>query len=73
LLDDPLETFGFAYNVSNGGGSRALIRAAYYSRDLGATQDYIVNLMHQINKYWVIPMPEDKLEKTIISQINRWF
>ncbi len=73
LLDDKLETFGFAFNAENGEGGRSLMRAAYYARDLHASHEYIVNLMHEINLYWSFPMDESKLEITVINQINRWF
>ncbi len=72
LLDDPLETFNWAFNASNGDGSRSMIRAALYAKDLGANQEYIINLMYKINEYWTSPMEESRLENTIISQIRRY-
>ncbi len=73
LLEDKMETFDFAYNAENGEGSRALIRAAHYAKDLGANHEYIIKLIQEINSYWVTSMSNDRLENTIISQINRWF
>jgi len=73
LLNDPLETFGFAFNAPMGRGGVSLMRAAYYARDLNADHAYIVNLIHQINAYWTYPMDESKLESTVLSQISRWF
>ena len=73
LLDDPLETFGFSFNAESGEGSRSLMRAAYYARDLGATHEYIKKLMLDINNYWSFPMEIDKMETTILNQISRWY
>ena len=73
LLDDKLETYAFAFNAEQGQGGRSLIRAAYYARDLGATQEYIISLMNEINNYWIDPMPQEKLETSILNQITRWF
>ena len=72
LLDDPLETFGYAFDAPNGQGSRSMIRAAHYAVDLGASREDTIELMHQINDYWDNPMPEDRLQITIIAQIERW-
>ena len=73
LLNDPLETFGFAFNAPMGKGGVSLMRAAYYARDLNADHKYIVDLIGQINTYWTHPMDQSKIEATVISQINRWF
>jgi hypothetical protein len=72
LLDDPLETFNRAFNCETH-GSKHLIRAAYYAYDLGATHEYIIDLMHQINNYWVNSMDNTRLENTILTQIHRWY
>lgn len=73
LLDDKLETFNRAFNCSNGSGSRELITAAYYARDLGANLEYITELMWEISNYWDYPLSEERIENTILTQINRWF
>ena len=74
LINDPYTTFNYAYESrpGSGSGSRNLIRAARHARDLGLPKDAIIELIKDINDYWVSPMPEDRLETTIISQINRW-
>ena len=72
LLDDPLNTFSFAYDSPDGSGSRNLIRAAKYARDLGATTEEIIELVHDINNYWADSMDETRLERTIVSQIRRF-
>lgn len=71
-LADPLTTFEYAYEAEPGGRSLALIRAAKHAKDLGATNEEIINLMWAINNYWVEPMPEKEIENTLISQIRRW-
>lgn len=72
MLADPLETFAYAYNAEDGSGSRSLIRAAYHAKDLGADLDYTVELIENINNYWVSPMPVDRTTK-IINQVKRMF
>jgi hypothetical protein len=73
LLADKMTTFEFAYNAKDGEKSRSLIRAAYYARDLGADEKYITELMHGIAKFMIPTFEEDRLEKTILSQVSRWF
>ena len=72
MLNNPLDTFAYAFDAEDGEGSRSLIRCAYHARDLGASIDEIIELMYEINNYWAIPLSEDRLENTIIQQIRRW-
>lgn len=71
LLDDELTTFAYAFECTNN-GSLNLIRAAKHARDLGMSNPDIIELMHQINDYWVYPLDNTRLQNTIISQIERW-
>lgn len=73
MLADPLTTFDFAFNANNGEGSRSMIRAALYAKDLNADEEYILDLMDKISHYWTDPMDESRLENTIKVQIRRWF
>lgn len=72
MLADPLTTFSYAFEAPMGAGSRNLIRAAYHARDLGLDKEGIIDLINQINQYWTYPIDDERLEKTIISQIMRW-
>jgi len=72
LLNDPLETFNFAYEAPMGQGSRSLIRAAYYAIDLGATKEETLNLMEAINNYWQLPMEASRFEK-ILTQVTSMY
>ena len=72
-ISDPFTTFHYAYECPNDGtGSRTLMRAAYHARDLGMAKEDIIHLIQQIVDYWVSGFPEDRLEKTILSQIRRF-
>jgi hypothetical protein len=71
-LDDEHNTFFYAFECKDGSGSRNLIRAARHAWDLGASKEEVIELMYRINDYWVVPMNTDRLEKTIISQIQRF-
>ena len=70
LLEDKMETFNFAYGAENGEGSRSLIRAALYAKDLGADTKYMLDLVSEVSSYWVSPLPSDRLE-TILNQVRR--
>ena len=72
LLADELTTFEQAFNAENGAGSRKLIWAAKYAKELGMGNDEIEGLIHRINNYWLESMSEDRLEATIFSQTRRW-
>ena len=72
LLADELTTFIRAFDAKPGGRSRELIKAAYYAKDLGLDNDQTIGLMERINDYWDTPMDQDRLERTILSQIRRW-
>lgn len=72
MLADPLTTFSYAFEAANGAGSRSLIRAAYHARDLGLDKEGVIDLVNQINDYWTYPLDEERLEKTILTQIMRW-
>lgn len=71
-LEQEFITFAYAFEVENGGGSRALIRAAKHAHDLGLSVTGILDLIDRINNFWSEPMDEERLENTIKSQIRRW-
>lgn len=71
LLDDELTTFSYAFECINN-GSLNLIRAAKHARDLGLPKEEIIALMYRISNYWVYPLDPDRLQATIVSQIERW-
>ena len=72
MLSNPDTTFAKAYNAPDGQGSRKLIWAARYAQELGATKEYILDLVNRINNYWTKPMDKERFENTIIKQIERW-
>lgn len=72
LLADPLTTFSFSFDARMGEGSRSMIRAAYYAKDLGADYTYCESLIHDINEYWEFPMPTDRIT-AILEQVKRLF
>ncbi|OCR88089.1 hypothetical protein CFT13S00388_02680 [Campylobacter fetus subsp. testudinum] len=72
LLQDPLDTFRYAFEAKAGEGSVSLIRAAKHARDLGMSKDEILNLMEEINDYWSYPMERVRFENTILNQIRNW-
>ena len=70
MIADPLTTFEFAYNASNGSRYRSLIRAAFYGKDLGMSHDEIIELIQDISDYWDEPASDKHLSQ-IFSQIKR--
>lgn len=71
LINDELTTFDFAFECTQN-GSLNLITAAHKARYLGMDKEDIISLMFRINDYWDSPMPEDRIQHTIVSQIERW-
>lgn len=72
LFEDRLGTFSYAYDARDGEGSLSLIRAAKHAKDLGVTREEVLNLMEDINNYWLYPMERVRFENTIINQIQKW-
>lgn len=72
LLADPLTTFTWAFEAPMGQGSRQMIRAAYYAKDLGADLDYTLDLLDKINQYWTFPMEATRFEN-LLNQVRRFF
>ena len=70
-LDDPRTTFDFAFMAEQGERSRLLYRALKYAGDIGADEEYIINLAKEINNYWVTPIAESRLKNTLIDPILR--
>ena len=70
-LKDPRETFSFAYECIDQ-GSLNLYKAAKMAKDLGANNKEIEDLILDINAYWTIPMPINRLENELFTQIRRW-
>ena len=71
MLENPLSTFEQAFQAKDGEGSRKLVWAVKYARELGADLNYALDLVHQISSYWVKPFPEDRL-LALERQISRW-
>lgn len=72
LLNDPLTTFSYAFEAQPGGRSLSLIRAAKHAKDLGLSNEGIMQLITDINDYWDIPMDTEEIDRTIFSQVRRW-
>ena len=72
LIDDPLNTFSYAFEAPEGKGSVSLYRAAKHAKDLGMSKEEVINLVRDINSYWVRPMDNLRLENTLINQIEGW-
>lgn len=73
LLSNRRETFNAAYEAKDGEGSRKLVWAAKYAIELGADYEEVVEIVSEINEYWVHPLEETRFQNTIIKQIKRWF
>lgn len=71
-LEDPLETFSYAFNAEDGAGSRNMIRAAYHAQELGASVEHTLELMQDINDYWVSPLQLQRFNG-ILKQVERLY
>lgn len=65
-LNDPRETFAFAFEAEKGERSTKLYRALAYAIDLGADEQYITQLANEINNYFIEPMSKERLERTLL-------
>jgi hypothetical protein len=72
LLQDPTTTFSFLFEAKNGEGSRSMIRAAYYAKDLGASLEETLELIQDANEYWEVPMESSRLQ-LLLEQITRLY
>jgi hypothetical protein len=71
LLADPRTTFEFAFQAEKGERSRLIYRALAYAIDIGADEEYIVNLGNEINDYLVDSMGKTRLDETLIKPALR--
>jgi len=70
-LADPRESFSFAFTAEKGERSVKLYRALAYAIDLGADEEYIINIANEINDYWMESIDKDRLERTLITPALR--
>lgn len=70
-LGNPRDTFNFAFEAVTGERSTKLYRALMYAIDLGADSEYIEKLANEINDYWINPLEESELYRTLITPIQR--
>ena len=68
-LQRPFQTFGFAYDAESGEGTTKMLAAIHKAKELNATREYIVDLLHSINNFWDHSMPEHRLQGTVMTAI----
>ena len=71
-LNDPTTTFEYAFEAVHGEGSRSMYRMMRQAKDLGATEEEVIQLLHDVNEYWESPLPEERLDK-LKQQASRLF
>jgi hypothetical protein len=72
-LADPMDTFNFAYEAPDGEGSLRMWSAAKKAHEYGASKQECIDLIHDINNFWVCSMDATRLQNTILSQIERLY
>lgn len=70
-LKDPMETFAYAYAAEPGERSNCMYRSLCHAIDLGADGDYLKQLAEEINKSWMDPLSEDRLQRTLLKPALR--
>jgi hypothetical protein len=70
-LEDPRQTFAFAFTAERGERSVKMYRALALAIDYGADAAYITNLAYEINDYWIVPMEVARVKKTLIEPALR--
>jgi hypothetical protein len=68
-LSQPYTTFSFAFDAKDGEGTTMLLGAISKAKDLGASRDYIKELVININNFWDSPMPLSRLEATVLTAV----
>lgn len=68
-LQSPYNTFGFAYDAEPGEGTNKMLAAIHKAKELGATKEYIVDLLKSINRFWDHSMPAHRLQSTVMTAI----
>lgn len=71
-LNNPLETFWYAYEANAGRRSTLYYRAMRHAKDLGASLDYVINLLNGVNEYVVAPMGRERFDK-LLEQAERLY
>jgi len=73
LLADPFVTFEYCFECPlTSPGARSMLRMIYYAKDLGASQEYILDLLDQVQAYWPYPLEATRFER-IQQQVTRMF
>ena len=71
LLEDPFNTFNYAYEAPMGQGSFSLYKVMKQAKDLGADYEYVEKVLKDINyNYWTVPMESTRFE-SILNQAKR--
>lgn len=71
-LANKFETFRNAFECGEGNRNKAFIKLVYDARDLGASKEYTIELLKEVNDYIVDSMSEEDLQTYLISQVERW-
>jgi hypothetical protein len=70
-LQDPHETFNYAFAADKGERSNYLYRALAHAIDLGADGKYLKQLAEEINKSWMDPLSDERLNRTLLKPALR--
>jgi len=68
-LDNPFSTFEFAYTAQVGDRWSTSMAAISKAKKLGASKEYIKELMYKINKFLDVPKSRELVEKSLFSAI----
>lgn len=68
-LQRPFSTFDFAYNAQSGEGTTKLLAAIHRAKELGASREYMTDLVYSVNNFWDHPMPLNRLQSTVLTAI----
>lgn len=69
-LDNPTETFWYAYDCKKGKRSLSLYKAARHAMDLGASLDRTLELLEDINEYVVEPLETERFNSLKGQVVN---
>jgi hypothetical protein len=73
MLDNPLETFAYAFNDQVQARSLAMFRMWKHAKDLGASANECEKLMHDLNySFWPDPVSDERFDG-YVAQMRRSF
>lgn len=70
-LKHRMDTFSYAYECTSN-GVKHMIAAAFEANSMGASKEEIIELLEDVNAYWVSPLPRSRMDNEVLTVVNRF-